>query len=106
AGGCLLLTALGADELAHRAGREPTPLGVRVEVAWRPEPQRRAFVFTDAHAERTITVMGDRVGPHGDDRLPWSELAGVDGVYFTAGDADAVRAARAARTLVSTARAM
>jgi len=38
--------------------------------------------------------------------LPWSELAGVDGVYFTAGDADAVRAARAARTLVSTARAI
>jgi ribokinase len=72
----------------------------------RPEPQRRAFVFTDANAERTITVMGDRVGPHGDDSLPWSELAGIDGVYFTAGDADAVRAARAVRTLVSTARAI
>lgn len=106
AGGCLFLTALGDDDLGHRAERELTALGVRVEVAWRPEPQRRAFVFTDAHAERTITVMGDRVGPRGDDPLPWAELAGLDGVYFTAGDADAVRAARTARTLVSTARTL
>ena len=104
AGDCLFLTALGDDELGHRAERELTELGVRVEVAWRRQPQRRAFVFTDAHAERTITVMGDRVGPAGDDPLPWSELDGIDGVYFTAGDAQAVRASRAARTLVSTAR--
>ncbi|HMF83654.1 MAG TPA: PfkB family carbohydrate kinase [Acidimicrobiia bacterium] len=104
AGSCLFLTALGDDELGHRAHRELTSLGVRVEAAWRPEPQRRAFVFTDAHAERTITVMGDRVGPRGHDLLPWSELAGADGVYLTAGDPDAVRAARAARTLVSSAR--
>jgi ribokinase len=101
---CIFLTALGDDELGHRAERELTALGVRIEVAWRKQPQRRAFVFTDAHAERTITVMGDRVGPRGADPLPWSELADVDGVYFTAGDADAVRAARAARMLVSTAR--
>ena len=104
AGECLFLTALGDDELGHRAERELTELGVRVEVAWRRQPQRRAFVFTDAHAERTITVMGDRVGPAGDDPLPWSELDGIDGVYFTAADAQAVRASRAARTLVSTAR--
>jgi len=48
--------------------------------------------------------MGERVGPRGNDPLPWSELDGIDGVYFTAGDAQAVRASRAARTLVSTAR--
>jgi ribokinase len=106
AGGCLFLTALGDDELGNRAAQELNALGVRVEVMWRAEPQRRAFVFTDANAERTITVMGDRVGPRGNDPLPWSELTGVDGVYFTAGDADAVRAARGARTLVSTARAI
>jgi ribokinase len=106
AGGCLFLTALGDDELGNRAARELNALGVRVEAAWRAKPQRRAFVFTDANAERTLTVMGDRVGPRGDDPLPWSELAGVDGVYFTAGDATAVRAARGARTLVSTARAI
>ena len=104
AGDCLFLTALGDDELGHRAERELEALGVRVEVAWRRQPQRRAFVYTDANAERTITVMGERVGPRGDDPLPWSELDGMDGVYFTAGDTQAVRASRAARTLVSTAR--
>ena len=35
AGECLFLTALGDDELGHRAERELTALGVRVEVAWR-----------------------------------------------------------------------
>ena len=104
AGECLFLTALGDDDVGHRAERELAALGVRVEVAWRPQPQRRAFVYTDANAERTITVMGERVGPRGDDPLPWSELDASDGVYFTAGDPKAVRAARAARTLVSTAR--
>ena len=104
AGDCLFLTALGDDELGHRAERALTELGVRVEAVWRPAPQRRAFVYTDANAERTITVMGDRVGPGGDDPLPWSELDDIDGVYFTAGDARAVRASRAARALVSTAR--
>jgi ribokinase len=104
AGDCLFLTALGDDELGHRAERELSALGVRVETTWRRQPQRRAFVYTDANAERTITVMGDRVGPRGDDPLPWSELNGIDGVYFTAGDAAAVRNARTARTLVSTAR--
>src|SRR5215207_1551968 len=65
AGGCLFLTALGDDELGHRAERELAALGVRVEVAWRRQPQRRAFVHTDADAdaERTITVMGERAGP-------------------------------------------
>jgi ribokinase len=106
AGDCLFLTALGDDELGHRAERELSKLGVRVGVAWRRQPQRRAFVHTDTNAERTITVMGERVGPRGDDPLPWSELDGIDAVYFTAGDAQAVRRARAARTLVSTARAI
>ena len=36
--------------------------------------------------------------------MPWEELDGVDGVYFTAGDAEAVRQARRARVLVATAR--
>jgi ribokinase len=105
AGDCLFLTALGDDELGRRAARELAELGVRVEAAWRPEPQRRAFVHLDATAERTITVIGERMGPHGDDPLPWGELEQVDAVYFTAGDADAVHRARAARHLVATPRA-
>jgi ribokinase len=104
-GSCLFLTALGDDGLGRRAKRALEGLGVRVEASWRPEPQRRAFVHIDAEGERTITVIGERLGPSGGDRLPWDELDGCDGVYFTAGDAEALRAARRARTLIATVRA-
>ena len=106
AGECLFLTVLGDDALGHRAKRELEALGVRVEAAWRPEPQRRAFVYLDAEGERTITVMGERLGPGATDPLPWAELDDVDAVYFTAGDPGAVRAARAAHKLVATVRAL
>jgi ribokinase len=105
AGDCLFLTALGDDELGRRSAHELERLGVRVAAAWRDEPQRRAFVHLDAAAERTITVIGSRLGPHGSEALPWDELDGADAVYFTAGDAGAVRAARAAHRLVATTRA-
>ena len=106
AGGCLFITALGDDELGHRSKRRLEELGVRVEAAWRPQSQRRAFVHVDGAAERTITVLGDRLAPHGADDLPWEELDRVGAVYLTAGDSAAIRAARAAQTLISTARAM
>jgi len=106
AGTCLFLTALGDDSLGHRAYRELDALGVRVVASWRSEPQRRAFVQVDAGAERTITVLGRRVGPRRADPLPWQELDGADAVYLTAGDAGAVRAARRALKLVSTVRAI
>jgi ribokinase len=105
AGECLFLTALGDDELGHRTTAGLAERGVRVEVVWRPEPQRRAFVHLDAGSERTITVIGERMGPRGADPLPWDELAETDGVYFTAGDVGAVRKARATRNLVATTRA-
>ena len=79
-------------------------LGFRVHAATRDEPQRRAFTFVDADGERTITLLGEKLHPHGADPLPWDELAKIDAVYFTAGDADALRAARQARVLVATAR--
>jgi ribokinase len=104
AGEATFFTALGDDSLGHRAHAALTALGVRVEAAFRPDPQRRGFVYVDAGAERTITVIGDRMGPRGDDPLPWDELASFDAVYLTAGDAAAAHKARAARTLVSSAR--
>src|SRR5262245_58612176 len=91
AGECPFLTALGDDARGHRAKRDLEAMGVRVEAAWRAEPQRRALVHLDSDGERTITVLGDRLGPDGGDALPWSELRGVDAVYFTAGDPNAVR---------------
>jgi ribokinase len=101
-----LYTALGDDELGHRAARELEQLGLRVHAAFRPEPQRRGFVHLDRVGERTITVIGDRMGPSAADPLPWDALDGTDAVYFTAGDAGAVREARRARTLVATARGL
>jgi len=45
------------------------------------------------------------MGPRGDD--PWDDVdAEFDAIYFTAGDAGAVRQARRARVLTATARAM
>jgi ribokinase len=106
AGEATLYTALGDDELGHRAERRLRELGLRVKVVYRPQPQRRGFVHLDSDAERTITVIGSRLGPRGDDPLPWHELADTDAVYFTAGDAAAARAARAAGILVGTVRAL
>jgi ribokinase len=49
-------------------------------------------------------VLGTRLAPSGHDALAWDRLAETDAVYFTAGDAGALRAARAARVLVATTR--
>jgi ribokinase len=106
AGEATFFTALGDDSLGHRAHDALEALGVRVKAPFRPEPQRRGFVYVDAGAERTITVIGDRMGPRGGDALQWDELASFDAVYFTAGDAAALRAARSARRLVSAARGL
>jgi ribokinase len=101
-----LYVALGDDEVGHRAERELQALGLRVEAVFRPEPQRRGFVHVDAAGERTITVIGERLGPRADDPLPWERLDEIGAVYFTAGDAGAVREARRARTLVASARGL
>jgi ribokinase len=96
--------AVGNDALGERARAALEELGCRVHAAMRDEPQRRAFTYLDREGERTITLMGNKLHPHGADPLPWAELAEVDAVYFCAGDSDALRAARQARALVATAR--
>ena len=107
AGDCTLYTAFGDDETGRRAQERLEELGVRVRAAVRAGvPTRRTFTHLDAAGERTITVLGERLEARRDDDLPWDELADVDAVYFTAGDAGALRAARAARALVGTARVM
>ena len=107
AGAALFLTAVGSDELGGRSVAElAETYGVDVRAVVRDAPQRRAFTYLDDAAERTITVLGERLVPHGDDDLPWDELAGCDAVYFTGGDAAALRASRAARVLVATPRAL
>jgi ribokinase len=101
----LLFTALGTDELGARAAEELAAAGVRVHAQWSDDPQRRAFCHLDDEGERTITVLGDKLRPRGEDAsLPWEELARVDAVYFVSGDVAAVRQARRAPLLVATAR--
>ena len=103
-GSATLFSALGDDAWGHRAKAALERLGVRVEAAFRPEPQRRAVTFTDEDGERTITLLGEKLRPRIGEPLPWEELAAFDGIYFTAGDPDVLRAARQARVLVATAR--
>lgn len=104
-GSCLFLTALGDDEIADLVAPSLEARGVEVHAARRASPQRRAFVHLDSDGERTITTVGDRQGARGGDDLPWRRFAGLEAVYFTAGDADALRAARRARKLVASVRA-
>lgn len=100
-----LFTALGADELGRRAQAELEAEGIRVHGSERPEPQRRAFCHVDESGERTITVLGEKLRPRGDDGdVPWEALDDFDAVYFTSGDTAALRQARRARVLVASAR--
>ena len=103
-GNCDFFVAVGNDETGRVAREGLEEIGLRVHAAVRDEPQRLAFTYLDANGERTITLVGEKLHPHGADPLPWGELAQVDAVYFSAGDADALRAARRARVLVATAR--
>jgi ribokinase len=105
AGEADLFTALGRDELGSRARAELEAASIRVHSTRRDEPQRTATCLVDDAGERTITVLGDKLVPEGDDEaLPWHELARYDAVYFVSGDVVALRRARRARTLVATAR--
>ena len=105
AGSCLFFTALADDELGRRSKKELEARGVTVYAGHADGPQRRAFTHVDDGGQRTITVIGEKLRPSGDDAsLPWDELARCDAVYFTGGDAAALRAARRAKALVATPR--
>jgi ribokinase len=104
-GGALFLTALAGDRLGAGVAEQLARQGVTVHAGARPGIQRRGFVYLTDDGERTITILGDRLVPHGDDDLPWDALDDVGGVYFTGGDAGALQAARRAGVIVATPRA-
>jgi ribokinase len=105
-GSSLFFTALGDEELGHRAKQELENRGVEVHCEFKDKPQRRAFTYLDAKGERTITTIHERYGPSGSDDIAWGELDSTDAVYFVSGDAGALKAARRARVLVATARSL
>jgi ribokinase len=101
-----LFTALGDDELGARSRERLAALGVTVRATTRAQPTRRAVTLVDSSRERTITTFGPRLDPTGAELAAHAhELAEADAVYFTAGDAAALQAARAARVLVASPRA-
>jgi ribokinase len=97
-------TALGRDPHGEAAAAQLAERGVRMHVAWRSEPTRRALTLLEAHGERSIVTIGERLQPLGSDALEWGRLRGVDGVYFTAGDEGALSWAREARAVVASPR--
>jgi ribokinase len=104
-GSAMLFTSLGDDELGRRARAQLEEQGVTVHATASREPQRRALTHLDGDGERTITVLGRKLLPEGDDgMLPWEELGRCDAVFFVSGDVEALRHARRARVLVATAR--
>jgi len=104
-GSCLFFTALADDELGRRSREELEALGVTVYAGHAAGRQRRALTHVDEGGERTITVLGEKLRPSGEDgSLPWEELRRCDAVYFTGGDVAALRAARHCRVVVATAR--
>jgi ribokinase len=107
AGEAMLITALGQDDEGRRSVARLEELGVEVRASWRPVPTRRAVTLVDDAGERTITTIGPRLEPLGSDtEAGWDALADLDAVYFTAGDLDALRAARrASGVLVASPRA-
>jgi len=108
AGEAFLITALGDDDAGRSARADLLRRELALEAATPPgTPQRRAFTYlTDDH-ERTITVLGERLVPgrERDQELAWELCDDAQAIYFTGGDAAALRAARGARVLVATPRA-
>ena len=107
AGEAVLVTALGEDEHGRRSVERLGELGVQVWAARRRSPRapRRHSLTEPASARSPRSESGwSRCSTI--DEIPWGELAQMDAVYFTAGDAAAMRAARSAGVLVSSPRAL
>ncbi len=100
----LLYTALGDDDAAKFVEANLVTTGARVFAARRVQAHTRDLVMVTPGGQRTIVVVGEPLHPKRSDPLPWDELATCDAVYFTAQDPAALRAARAAKVLVVTAR--
>ncbi len=98
-----LFTAFGSGDAGVDSERAMSAHGL-VHAVHREVRHPRAVVLVTPDGERTIFVVGAPLHVSRADVLPWDLLEGCDGVYFTGEDPAALRAARAARVLVVTAR--
>jgi ribokinase len=100
-----LFTAVGTDDAALDVYDAVRRTGATVHAAVRfGVPHTRDLVLVTPHPDRTIFVIGEPLHPRMDDILSWDVLASCDAVYFTGQDPETLVAARAAKTLVVTAR--
>lgn len=93
-------TALGDDDLGHRAEERLAASGVQMHVQHREGPTRRALTLIDPSGERTIITLGEKLLPAG----PLADLGAFAAVDFVSGDTAALRSAREAPIVVATAR--
>jgi ribokinase len=96
--------AVGDDEAGAQVAAALARSGARLHLVHRRAPHTRCLALIDGDGERTILVVGQPLQPRADDPLPWELLARCDAAYSTVNDPAALRAARAARVLVATAR--
>jgi ribokinase len=94
-------TTLGSDGRARPVLERH---GVRIEAVESGHPQTEVLALVDPDGERTLYVVGENEAPEATDPLPWDEIAGMDGCYFTGYDPATVALGRRARVLVVTAR--
>ena len=99
-----LFTAVGTDDAGAAVAARLGATCAVVHAARREAPHTRDLVLVTPGGERTIVVIGAPLHARIDDAMPWDVFATTDGVYFTGQDADVLRAARAARVLVVSAR--
>ena len=104
AGACTFFTALGDDVLGKRANRVLRALGVELRAVVRAAPTQRGR-RPDRRLRRADPDDARRApGSQGGRPARVGRPGGFDGVYFTAGDAGALGAARQARVLVASLR--
>ena len=97
-------TALGNDDYGDRCFKILSNMGIKLHVAWRKKPTRRGFSLIDSKGERAITVIGERLAPNYKDKLEWSILKKMDGIFITASDSEIFKMARLASILCTTPR--
>jgi ribokinase len=97
-------TAIGDDDAGRAVAGVLAASGAAIHAARREGPHSRDLVLVTPDGERTIVVMQPALQTLIDDPLPWDVFATCDAVFFTGQDPAVLRAARAARLLVVTAR--
>ena len=99
-----LFTAFGNDEAANQVRARVETTAAHIHAATRDAAHTRDVVLITPDGERTIVVLGEPLHPELRDALPWELMASCEAAYFTAQDPGILRAARAAKLLVATAR--